>query len=83
MKITSGRARNAAPRELSGLQFYNQRKSRGEEVLCLFSVDVMFSSSVPPLGRAGKFICLLLYGQTRTLIAFGKNIFRSQYNKGF
>ena len=25
----------------------------------------------------------LLYGQTRTLIAFGKNIFRSQYNKGF
>ena len=29
----------------------------------------MFSSSVPPPGRAGKFICPLLYGQTRTVIS--------------
>ena len=27
MRLTSGQVRNATPQELTGLQFYNQRKS--------------------------------------------------------
>ena len=37
MSLTSGRARNAAPRELSRLQLYNQRESgEGEESSLVF-----------------------------------------------
>ena len=46
------------PWVLSGLHFLNQKKQEGRgEDLCLSWVDVMFPSSIPPLGRAGKFSC--------------------------
>ena len=36
VRLASGEARNAAPSELSGLQFYNQRKSgEGEKTIFL------------------------------------------------
>ena len=60
VRLTSRRARNAVPQELTGLQFYNQRKSvgvGGKGLLSLSWVDIMFLSSVPPPGQAGKFTC--------------------------
>ena len=50
--------RNATPRELSGLQFYNQRKSwEGENTSCLSGVNLMFLTSAPPPGWVGEFSC--------------------------
>ena len=67
--------------ELSGLQFYNQRKKRGwvrDHSLPHSWVDIMLPSSGPP-GWARVF--LSLQGQARTVKAFWE-YFRSQYNEG-
>ena len=59
VKFTSGQVRNAMPRELTELQFYNQKKSweEREEFLCLSWVAVMLPSSRPPPGWAGESSC--------------------------
>lgn len=58
VKFTSGQVRNAMPRELTELQFYNQKKSWEErEFLYLSWVNVMLPSSCPPPGWAGESSC--------------------------
>ena len=84
MSLSSGRARNAAPWELTGLQLYNERESgEGEKSSLVFLQETFMSpSSVPPPERAGKLTCPSLCGQARTIIALWKNISRSQYKEG-
>ena len=72
VKFTSGQVRNAMPRELTELQFYNQKKSweEREEFLCLSWVDVMLPSSCPPPGWAGESSCPYMVKLDPQIIVF-------------
>ena len=61
------------PKNLVGYSFIIKGKVEEKKFFVFFQYMSCFHHQFLPL----------LYGQTRTLIAFGKNIFRSQYNKGF
>ena len=70
--------------ELSGLQFYNQRKSaEGEKHLLPHPwVDGRQVSVISSSSRLGRRVLFSLHCQARTVMALWKNNFRSQYNEG-
>ena len=75
------RREGVMPQELSGIQFYNQRKSvAGNKTTSSFlsthHAFIISSSSKLPGG-----VFFSLCGQTRTVMALWKNYFRSQYNE--
>ena len=57
VRLISQQARGCLTRKLSGLQLYNQRKSRErEKKFCHSWVDVILPALAPP-GWAGEFSC--------------------------
>ena len=67
MKLISRQVRGAMTQELTGLQFYNQRKSGEEEknffvFLSKHNASIIYSSS-----RLGRGVFFSLYGQARSV----------------
>lgn len=59
MRLTSGQTRVLCPKKLTGHNFIVKEKAgRGEELLCLFWIDVMFLSLAPPFTMGREFSCL-------------------------
>ena len=66
MKLISRRVRGAMTQELTGLQFYNQRKSGEEENFFVF-LSKHHASIVCSSSRLGRGVFLSLCGQARSV----------------
>ena len=68
---------------LSGLQFYNQKKSEEGEKTAFFLILKWTSCFIISFSSIRRGVFLSLHGQARTIMALWKNYFRSKYNELF
>ena len=67
MKLISSRVRGAMTQELTGLQFYNQRKSGEEEKNFFVFLSKHHASIICSSLRLGRGVFLSLCGQARSV----------------